>query len=111
MNKVIFLIIYFFNFASSSLSSPSLSSHSLSSPNLNNRQIIPFNVLKNSIVNLDNSTIILRNASNASNARVMPKDLYLNRRSKFCHIKCGCFFSHDTRNEKYEKYESMRWTI
>jgi hypothetical protein len=57
------------------------------------------NSQKNISIYPDNSSITLRNVS---------KDIYLNRKSKFCHIKCDCFFSHSTKNDRYR---TIRWAI
>lgn len=37
------------------------------------------------------------NTSIQNNSNTKPS--YLNRKSKFCHIKCNCFFSHSTVND------------
>lgn len=91
MNKVISSLIYFLSFALN---------YKYALACLNDRQLVPFHAFKNNIAYPNNSTITL---SNVSNARILHKDLYLNRKSKFCHIKCDCFFSHSTKNEKYDK--------
>jgi hypothetical protein len=110
MNKVLSSIIYFY-FLNCVLNYRYVLS------DINNRQIIPFNAMKNNRVfsdNLANATIILSNVSNPSNAsnagsaRILHKDLYLNRQSKFCHIKCDCFFSHSTKSKRYEP---LKWSI
>ena len=49
-----------------------------------------------------NNTYTKYNISNISengNKNVATKPNYLNRKSKFCHIKCNCFFSHTVKND------------
>jgi hypothetical protein len=43
--------------------------------------------------NISNNTIKINNKDNND----VPK--YLTRKSKFCHIKCNCFFSHSVKND------------
>lgn len=43
-----------------------------------------------------NNTYTKYNVSNNTN-NDMPK--FLKRNSKFCHIKCDCFFSHNVKND------------
>ena len=48
-----------------------------------------------------NNTYLKYNISNntkkINNSDDIPR--YLKRRSKFCHIKCDCFFSHSVKND------------
>ena len=48
-----------------------------------NNTYLKYNILNNTIKINDNDDV--------------PK--YLTRRSKFCHIKCDCFFSHSVKND------------
>ena len=61
----------------------------------NNSNIIKFletnNTNNTNLINTTN-TLKLKN-----NIEVIPP--YLQRRSKFCHIKCNCFFSHNVVND------------
>jgi len=63
--------------------------------------------IKNILNNIPNNTNVTNNNSNIThttntlklknNIEVIPP--YLQRRSKFCHIKCNCFFSHNVVND------------
>jgi hypothetical protein len=74
------------------------------------------NVKKNSSLNNNTIKFLKTNNTNSinttdmfkfkNNTEIIP---YLQRRSKFCHIKCNCFFSHNVVNDnicipKYIKY-------
>lgn len=50
------------------------------------------NSTKNLVNTTVNNTLKLRN-----NTEVVPP--YLKRKTKFCHFKCNCFFSHSVNNE------------
>jgi len=42
---------------------------------------------------------IISNNSENSNNSLSAKPNYLSRKSKFCYIKCNCFFSHTVKND------------
>lgn len=68
---------------------------------LNNIQDDNINVTNNSIKFLKTNNTNVINTSNTlklkNNTEVIPP--YLQRKSKFCHIKCNCFFSHNVVND------------
>lgn len=61
------------------------------------------NITNITIVNITNSTKNLVNTTVKNtlklrnNTEVVPP--YLKRKTKFCHFKCNCFFSHSVNNE------------
>jgi hypothetical protein len=65
--------------------------------------------LLNNIINETNITIT-SNVTNTlklkNNTEVIPP--YLQRKSKFCHIKCNCFFSHNVVNDNINVNNCIR---
>lgn len=65
--------------------------------------------LLNNIINETNITIV-SNVTNTpklkNNTEVIPA--YLRRKSKFCHIKCNCFFSHNVINDNINVNNCIR---
>ena len=57
--------------------------------------------IKNILNNIPDNSTNLINTTNTlklkNNTEVIPP--YLQRKSKFCHIKCNCFFSHNVVND------------
>ena len=48
-------------------------------------------------MNITNKTNITNTLKLKNNTEIIPP--YLRRKSKFCHIKCDCFFSHTVNND------------
>ncbi len=61
------------------------------STNIKNNTIKFLKINNTNLINITN-TLKLKN-----NTEVIPP--YLQRKSKFCHIKCNCFFSHNVVND------------
>ena len=70
----------------------------------NNSNIIKFlETNKTNNTNLINTTNTLKLKNNTE---VIPP--YLQRKSKFCHIKCNCFFSHNVINDNINVNNGIR---
>ena len=70
----------------------------------NNSNIIKFlETNKTNNTNLINTTNTLKLKNNTE---VIPP--YLQRKSKFCHIKCNCFFSHNVVNDNINVNNGIR---
>lgn len=70
----------------------------------NNTNIIKFlETNKTNNTNLINTTNTLKLKNNTE---VIPP--YLQRKSKFCHIKCNCFFSHNVINDNINVNNGIR---
>jgi hypothetical protein len=55
------------------------------------------NITNSSLKNLTNTTVNINTLKLRNDTEVIPP--YLKRKTKFCHIKCNCFFSHSVNND------------